>query len=278
VTDQLDLDAVLITGAGHGIGRDIALDLGRRGVEVVCVARTDSGEKTAATIRAGGGSATAFALDLADFRHTEQILGAWAETSRPQRCAAILAAAVLGPQSSGASFNLSAWEETFRVNVLGNLAAANAVLPAMCTAGFGRIIFFSGGGAALPFPTFPAYAASKTVIARIVEHLHHELEPFGDLAVVSLAPGSNPTRTLSAVQQAAGPIRTLCTTDESVNFVIRFLTADVRRLSGRLVHVRDDWSRLTELQSVNLKNYWKLRRVELCASASSASATWARLG
>jgi NAD(P)-dependent dehydrogenase (short-subunit alcohol dehydrogenase family) len=262
MSGRFDIDAALVTGAGHGIGRQIALDLGRRGVEVVCVARTDSSEQTAAAIRGAGGSATAFALDLADFRGAEQVLGAWARTARPRRCAAILAAAVLGPRSAGACFDVAAWEETFRVNVLGNLAAANALLPAMLAAGFGRIVFFSGGGAALPFPTFPAYAASKAAIARIVEHLHHELAQSGDFAVVSLAPGSNPTRTLAAVQAAGGSVRTLCDISESVEFVVRFLTGDARRLSGRLVHVRDDWSRLAELDATKLQHHWMLRRVE----------------
>ncbi len=263
MSGSLEIDAALVTGAGHGIGREIALDLGRRGVEVACIARTESSEQTAATIRAAGGSATAFALDLAHFRHAEQVLGTWARSLRPVRCAAILAAAILGPQSAEPRFDLAAWEETLRVNVLGNLAAVNALLPVMLGAGFGRIVLFSGGGAALPFPTFPAYGASKAAIARIVEHLHQELEPRGDFAVVSLAPGSNPTRTLAAVRAAGGSVRTLCDISESVDFVVRFLSsADARRLSGRLVHVRDDWSRLAELDPGDLPHHWMLRRVE----------------
>jgi NAD(P)-dependent dehydrogenase (short-subunit alcohol dehydrogenase family) len=263
VRGPLEVDTALVTGAGHGIGRAIALELGSRGVAVACVSRTDSSEQTATEIQAAGGSATAFALDLADFRRVEQVLGRWVSRVRPGRCAAILAAAVLGPQSAGARFDVVAWEGTFRVNVLGNLAAVNVLLPVMLDSGFGRVVFFSGGGAALPFPTFPAYAASKVAIARVVEHLHQELAPHGDLAVVSLAPGSNPTRTLAAVRAAGGSVRTLCDISESVDFVVRFLSSDdARRLSGRLVHVRDDWSRLAMLEADDLRHYWMLRRVE----------------
>ncbi len=256
------VETALITGAGHGIGREIALDLGGRGIRVVCVSRTDYSERTAAAIRAAGGSATAFAIDLADFRRTEELLRSWARSARPGRSAAILAAAVLGPQSTGACFDVAGWEETFRVNVLGNLAAVNALLPTMLDTGFGRIVFFSGGGAALPLPVFPAYAASKIAIARIVEHLHQELEQRGDFGVVSLAPGSNPTRTLAAIRAAGGSVRTLCAISESVDFVVRFLSSDVRRLSGRLVHVRDDWSHLDDVGGTEPADRWMLRRVE----------------
>jgi NAD(P)-dependent dehydrogenase (short-subunit alcohol dehydrogenase family) len=258
----LGIDAALVTGAGHGIGRAIALHLGRHGAAVACVARTDAGAQTATEIRDAGGSAAGFELDLSDYLRAEAVLTSWAQAARPRRCAVILAAGVLGPQRAGARFDLAAWEETFRVNVLGNLAAVNALLPVMLPARFGRIVFFSGGGAALPFPTFPAYAATKTAIARIVEHLHQELQPHGDFAVVSLAPGSNPTRTLAAVQAAGGSVRTLCRIEESVEFVSRFLRQDVRRLSGRLVHVRDDWSQLTGLDRPALDDRWTLRRVE----------------
>ena len=263
VSGPLRVETALVTGAGHGIGREVALELGRQGVAVACLSRTGASEQTAAEIRAAGGSSSAFALDLADLARVEQVLGSWASSLRPGRCAAVLAAAVLGPQSAGAHFDVTAWEQTLRVNVLGNLAAVNVLLPIMLDAGFGRIVFFSGGGAALPFPTFPAYAASKAAVARIVEHLHHELEPRGDFAVVSLAPGSNPTRTLAAVRAAGGSVRTLCDISESVRFVVRFLSSDeARRLSGRLVHVRDDWSRLAGLEARDLRHHWMLRRVE----------------
>jgi NAD(P)-dependent dehydrogenase (short-subunit alcohol dehydrogenase family) len=172
----------------------------------------------------------------------------------------ILAAAVLGPRGDGTSFDLAAWENTFQVNVLGNLAAVNALLPEMLRTGFGRIVFFAGGGAALPLPVFPAYGASKIAIARIVEDLHHQLAPRGDFAVVSLAPGSNPTRTLAAVRAAGGTVRTLCAISESVDFIARFLSDDVRSMSGRLVHVRDDWSELSAEDAP--ADHWTLRRVQ----------------
>ena len=64
---QLDQQIAVVTGAGRGIGRAIALRFAAEGADVVCVSRTqENSEKVAAEIRALGRRAWSFAVDVAD--------------------------------------------------------------------------------------------------------------------------------------------------------------------------------------------------------------------
>src|ERR1041385_5414477 len=64
---QLDNQIAVVTGAGRGIGRGIALKFAAEGADVVCVSRTaDNAEKVANEIRALGRKAWAHAVDVAD--------------------------------------------------------------------------------------------------------------------------------------------------------------------------------------------------------------------
>lgn len=64
---QLENQIAVVTGAGRGIGRAIALKFAAEGADVVCVSRTtENSEKVAAEVRALGGNAWAHAVDVAD--------------------------------------------------------------------------------------------------------------------------------------------------------------------------------------------------------------------
>src|ERR1700761_3664033 len=64
---QLDSQVAVVTGAGRGIGRAIALKFAAAGADVVCVSRTaENAEKVAGEIRTLGRKAWAYAVDVAD--------------------------------------------------------------------------------------------------------------------------------------------------------------------------------------------------------------------
>jgi 7-alpha-hydroxysteroid dehydrogenase len=64
---SLDNQIAVVTGAGRGIGRAIALKFAAEGADVVCVSRTaENSEKVAAEVRTAGRKAWAVALDVAD--------------------------------------------------------------------------------------------------------------------------------------------------------------------------------------------------------------------
>jgi NAD(P)-dependent dehydrogenase (short-subunit alcohol dehydrogenase family) len=256
-------DLVVVTGAGRGIGRAIALEISKSGAMVLCISRSKNCVTTAAEIRAKNGQAEALELDLAAYAIAEKRVAEWLEGQSFRRIGAVLAAGFLGPSGSLMETQLEGWDLTWRTNVLGNLAIARALLLTMQRERFGRLLFFAGGGAAYAYPLFPAYAASKTALARIVENMHEDLKDAGDIKVAIVAPGAVDTDILAIVRAQGGEVRTTVAMEEPVAFACAFLSASHCAFSGAFVHVRDAWKPLLE-KSGALRNpdLWKLRRVE----------------
>ena len=255
------IDALIITGAGRGLGRAVAIRFGAAQIPVMCIARTESAASTRDEIVALGGTAESCQVDLAQPHVVEDIISRWIIERPYQRIGVVLAAGVLGDGGGLAEANLVDWSRTFNTNVLGNLAVVRALLPRMLTAKFGRIVTLAGGGAAYAYPLFSAYAISKTAMVRATENLQSELKGRGDFLTVCLAPGAMDTPMLQAVRKAGGEVRTVVPIDESVTFIWEFCHARDCAFSGRFVHVRDDWR--TWLGAVTLEgDRWLLRRIE----------------
>lgn len=253
-------DLLIVTGAGRGIGKAVALGLAADGVPVLAVSKTDTCRATAEAIRAAGGRAEALPLDLADPDAVQAGIAAHLAQARPRRIALVLAGARLGAAGGLAETELADWDEVFRVNVLGNLAVVKAALPTMLDSGYGRTVCFAGGGAAYAYPEFSAYACSKAAMVRQVENLGAQ---YPALTFVALAPGAVETDTLAAVRAAGGYVKTVASADETVGFVRAVLARDPSRLSGRFVHVRDVWAEHLDPEGKELSaTHWKLRRVE----------------
>jgi 3-oxoacyl-[acyl-carrier protein] reductase len=256
-------DLVIVTGAGRGIGRSIALEFGRMRAMVLCISKSERAEETSRSICGNGGKSDWISTDLAEYEQTGERVSAWLEDKTFNRIGLVLAAATLGPSGPLKNTPLREWEITLRTNVLGNLAVVKAALPVLLKNKYGRLVFFAGGGAAYAYPIFPGYAASKTALVRAVENLHEDLKDAGDFAVAILAPGAVETDTLACVRAHGGYVRTTVPIEEPVGFVRQFLSAEKCGFSGSFVHVRDDWKRLLNSDNrLEEKDLWKLRRVE----------------
>jgi NAD(P)-dependent dehydrogenase (short-subunit alcohol dehydrogenase family) len=212
---------------------------------------------TAAEIVKSGGKAEGMVLDIADVARTKNLLSKWIARRSYKKIGLVLAAGILGPQNSG---NTDGWEECYRVNVLGNVAVYFSLLPRLLENQFGRIVGFGGGGAAYAYPMFPAYAASKVAMVRIIENIQADLNGKGDFAAVCLAPGANETNLLKQVRAAGAEIKTTVDISEPVGFVREFLLCRDCGFKGAFVHVRDNWrDYLNNGQKIDDEK-WKLRR------------------
>lgn len=255
------LEAVVVTGAGRGIGKAIALDLAGCGLHVLCISKSANADSTRREILERGGSAESLSLDLSRCSETERAVRVcgWAHA----RWGIVLAAGILGPTGSLAETNLDEWRECMDVNVLGNLAAVKGLLGRMIAARFGRILAFAGGGSAYAYPLFPAYSASKTAMVRAIENLNKDLEGKGDFAVACLAPGAIETDMLARVRAAGAEVKTTTDIAEPVRFAREFLFSTSCGFSGSFVHVRDKWPEyLNNGHDLDKESLWKLRRIE----------------
>lgn len=253
-------ESVLVTGAGRGIGRAIALDLARHTpTRLVLVSRSERVLDTAAECNAArAGAADGFVWDLTE-RGDAATRALDALGCAPGPTALVHAAAVLGPTGPFSECDIDAWWGAMEVNLGASVRLVRAVLPRMLNDGAGRIVLFSGGGAAYGFPRFSSYGTAKAALVRFAETLAMELGPNGPLVTI-LAPGAIETDMLAAVRRAGGEVRTTASIDEPCRAVRRLLTEDTRGLHGRFVHVRDEWS--AESAASLSDDFFKLRRVD----------------
>lgn len=265
----------IVTGAGRGIGRAIALAFAREGADIVVFSRTLSEvEETANQIRALGRRALALRVDVSQKEAAENMVeSALREFGKID--VLVNNAGILGPIGPLVENDPSHWVETIKVNLIGTFLCCKAVLPIMIKQGRGKIINLSGGGAAYPRPRFSAYGASKAAVVRLTETLAEELKEF-NVQVNAIAPGAINTRIQGEIL-AAGEVagekalaearkaRETGGTPPNVPAALAvFLASDESDgLTGKLISaVWDDWQsmgkRVSEIMSTEL---YTLRRV-----------------
>jgi len=186
----------VVTGAGRGIGRATALELGRQGADVALVARSaEEIEEAARAIREQGRRAFAFPVDLSDRNAARNVAPAVAEALGP---VAILVnnAGIVGPFGPSWELDSGEWEQAVVLNLIAPFLLTHAVLPGMIAAGWGRIVNVSSGAAQNPLTRFGAYSPSKAGLDMLTRQLAAELADTG-VAVSTSYPG-----TVDTVMQA----------------------------------------------------------------------------
>ena len=173
------MSTVLITGASRGIGRATALHLAAAGWEVLAGVRdADAGKELAAE----SPRITPIDLDVTDPRQLAKL-----DEALPERLDAVVnnaGIAVAGPVEAVALNDLR-WQ--FEVNVVGQVAVTQAVLPRL-RASRGRVVFVSSLNGRVSIPMSAAYNASKFAIEALADALRVELRPWG-VRVVLIEPG-----------------------------------------------------------------------------------------
>lgn len=170
----------IVTGANRGLGRAIALELGSRGVHVVVASRSlDAGRAVAAEITAAGGSATAFACDVAKVDEVNALVEA-TMASRGRVDILVNNAGVIEPIAMIGEADPAAWRHAFDVNVFGAFHAIQAVVPHFVAQDTGGVIVnISSGAAHSPLEGWSAYCASKAALEMVTRAVHHELAAAG---------------------------------------------------------------------------------------------------
>lgn len=178
---------VLITGASSGIGRALALELGRRGARVALTARrAEELSKVAEEVSRAGGQALALAADV---RRAEEV-NAVAERVREKWGRVDVLVANAGMTSTTAGTRLDAGEvgDVINVNVIGVVNSVAAVLPDMMKRGNGHLVAISSLASYRGMPKSGAYSASKAAVSTFFESMRVDLRKSG-IAVTTIHPG-----------------------------------------------------------------------------------------
>jgi NAD(P)-dependent dehydrogenase (short-subunit alcohol dehydrogenase family) len=175
----------LVTGGGSGIGRSVALWLGRAGA-AVAVLDIDAGaaQRTTAEI---GGRALALGADVADAAAVRGAVERLHTALGPVQI--LVNVAGIGAFVPLLEMSQAEWDRMIAVHLTGTFNCTRAVVADMLAAGWGRIVNtasvagLNGGG-----PGLSHYAAAKGGIIAFTKALAHELGPSG-ITVNCVAPG-----------------------------------------------------------------------------------------
>lgn len=187
----LDGHGALVTGAGRGIGREIAIGLAAAGARVALVARTRIElDETAHTIQTRGGTAVALPTDIADPDSAHAAVEA--ATSRVGSVDVLINnAAVVAPLGVIQSLAPTDVTAAFAVNIAAVVILSGLVVPGMLSIGWGRIVNISSGIAEHPAAMIGGnvYAASKAALEASTINLAAELKDTG-VTVNAYRPGA----------------------------------------------------------------------------------------
>ena len=177
----------VVTGAGSGIGRAIALQLARDGAALsVWDLNGAAAEETVAMIAKAGGRAIACAIDASA---EKDIAEAAARTRAELGPVTILVnnAGITG-HCAFQDIAVEAWERMIRVNLGGPFLCTQAILPDMLAAGWGRIVNISSSSAQGGASKMAHYVASKGGVIGLTKALAIELAAKG-ITVNNIPPG-----------------------------------------------------------------------------------------
>lgn len=202
----LDGRCALITGASQGLGLEIARQYVGAGADVfVCARDADALAAARAELVSLAGDDVRVGAQVADVSDPEQAeaLVAAALDRFPELSILVNNAGVYGPKGPIETVDWEAWVDAIKINLMGSVLPARALVPQLKRVGRGKIVQLSGGGATSPLAGLSAYAASKAAVVRFVETLALELQD-DDVDVNAVAPGALNTRMLDEVIEA-GP-------------------------------------------------------------------------
>ena len=198
---RLQDQVALITGAGRGIGRAIALAYAREGARLALAARTlDELEETAGQAEALGSSTCVIPTDVTEQTEVEEMVRRTLERFSTLDIL-VNNAGLVGPVGPLQDNDVTYWARTIQVNIVGVFLCCRAALPVMIARNRGKIINLYGGRGR----NLSSYGASKVAVADITATLALELEG-KNIQVNALSPGSIDTRMWEETRDAAQAI------------------------------------------------------------------------
>lgn len=253
---ELRGQVALVTGAGRGIGRAIAVELAQAGAKVVVTARTEQQVlETAGLVEEAGGEAVGLIADVTDKQAVE---GMVEEVKRRYGVVDILVNNAGRHHALGPLWLVDPddWWLDIESNLRSTFLCTRLVLPGMIERRRGRIINVSSGAGNEPRPHSTAYSTVKAAVTRLTENVALAAKEYGVYAF-AMHPGSVRTEMAdylieSEEGQAWVPeFRTIYAETEigperAGQLAVFLASGKGDALSGRFINVYDDVSALVE--------------------------------
>ncbi len=235
----------LVTGAGRGMGRAIALTLANQGAAVlVNDVNQAAADETAREIVANGGRALAWVADVSRYDQVQAMVNAClAEFGTLDIL--VNNAGILGNTRPIEEIPVEEWDILFGINVRGMFNCIKAVLPIMKAKRYGKIVNVSSS-AGRSTSTFGGahYTTSKAAVLGLTRHTAREAAPF-NINVNATAPGSMDTEmvreraTLEHIERERQniPLRRLGVAQDQANLVAFLCSDESSYIAGATVDI-----------------------------------------
>jgi NAD(P)-dependent dehydrogenase (short-subunit alcohol dehydrogenase family) len=248
---------ILVTGAGRGLGKRLALGFARLGGKIALVSRSKAELDLAhIEIEQAGGNAVRIRADVTDPEQLTLAVDRARVVFGGPIDILVCAAAIHGPIDSFLHSPQKGWTETLTVNLLGVAHACRAVLPAMIEKRSGKILVITCDAQTTPELNLSAYTTSKAAVVRFAESVAAEVLDH-NVQVNCFDPGPAYTHLTDEVIRAENKVdsrlvaaaretrRTGGASPELQLEHAAFLASErSNHITGKLIHVTDDWKKL----------------------------------
>jgi 3-oxoacyl-[acyl-carrier protein] reductase len=237
----------IVTGAGQGIGRSIALKLAQEGAEVaIAEMNPDTGTRTAKEIEALGRSALAFSVDVANQEQVKAMVDgvfrAW------KRIDILINNAGFDRPAQLLKTNEEDWEAVLGVHLKGTLNCIQAVAPHMIENGYGKIVNTSSVWGKSGAVSEVSYSTAKAGIIGLTKSVARELGRY-QINVNAILPGLILTPTISKMAERYQtmiientPLKRIGQPEEVANVVAFLVSDEASFVTGAMVEVSGGWN------------------------------------
>jgi NAD(P)-dependent dehydrogenase (short-subunit alcohol dehydrogenase family) len=220
-------EIVIVTGASGGIGAATARELARRGFHVLAGVRRD---RDADAIRGPG--IEPLIVDITNPDHVRALAARVHGDPQGRAVRALVNNAAIQANVPIEVFAIDQWRRMFEVNLFGQIAVTQALLPSLIRSK-GRVVNISSVGGKVAMAAYGPYAGTKFALEAVSDSLRRELAPFG-VQVVVVEPGAVRTEMLG---------RAIATTHDLVSAMT---PEQSQRYSGLMLAVNTQAASVTE--------------------------------